>query len=69
MCSHEQTQIVASAACRVGSQEFHSWIASLPLVSFYCEPYSLFKLLKFFNVHLKAPTILKIPKEPEILQI
>ena len=21
---HEQTQIVASAACRVGSQEFHS---------------------------------------------
>ena len=24
---------VASAACRVGSQEFHSWIASLPLVS------------------------------------
>ena len=29
---HEQTQI-ASAACREGSQEFHSWIASLPLVS------------------------------------
>ena len=30
---HEQTQIVANAACRVGRQEFHSWIASLPLVS------------------------------------
>ena len=23
---YEQTQIVASAACRVGSQSFHSWI-------------------------------------------
>ena len=33
LCLHEQTQIVASAACRVGSQEFHSWIASLLLVS------------------------------------
>ena len=33
LCLHEQTQIVASAACRVGSQEFHSWIASWPLVS------------------------------------
>ena len=33
LCLYEQTQIVASAACRVGSQEFHSWIASLPLVS------------------------------------
>ena len=33
LCLHQQTQIVASAACRVGSQEFHSWIASLPLVS------------------------------------
>ena len=32
LCLHEHTQIVASAACRVGSQEFHSWIASLPLV-------------------------------------
>ena len=30
---HEQTQIVSSAACRVGHQEFHSCIASLPLVS------------------------------------
>ena len=30
---HKHTQIVASVACRVGSQEFHSWIASLPLVS------------------------------------
>ena len=34
LCLHKQTQVVASAACRVqGSQEFHSWIASLPLVS------------------------------------
>ena len=35
LCLHEQTQnlIVASAACRVGTQEFHSWIASLLLVS------------------------------------
>ena len=33
LCLHKQTQIVARAACRVGSQEFHSWIASLPLVS------------------------------------
>ena len=33
LCLHKHTQIVASAACRVGSQEFHSWIASLPLVS------------------------------------
>ena len=33
LCLHKQTQIVASAACRVGSQEFHSGIASLPLVS------------------------------------
>ena len=24
LCLHEQTQIVASVACRVGSQEFHS---------------------------------------------
>ena len=29
----EQIQIVASVACKVGSQEFHSRIASLPLVS------------------------------------
>ena len=33
LCLHEQTQRVASVACRVGNQEFHSWIASLPLVS------------------------------------
>ena len=34
LCLHEQTQIVASVACRVDRQEFHSWIVSLPLVSF-----------------------------------
>ena len=33
LCLHEQTQTVTSAVCRVGSQKFHSWIASLPLVS------------------------------------
>ena len=45
LCLHEQTQIVASVAYRVGSQEFHSWIASLPLVSllFIVIPTSLFK--------------------------
>ena len=49
LCLHEQTQRVASAACRVGSQEFHSWIASLPLVSLlFCDPYFLFKFLKFY---------------------
>ena len=52
LCLHKQTQIVASAAYRVGSQEFHSWIASLPLVSllFYCDPYSLFKFFKFYSI-------------------
>ena len=43
LCLHEHTQIVASAACRVGSQEFHSWI-----FTFHCDPYSLFKFLKFY---------------------
>ena len=33
LCLHKQTQLVASAAGRVGSQEFHSWVASLLLVS------------------------------------
>ena len=49
LCLHKQTQIVASAACRVGSQEFHSWIASLPLVSllFIVIP-TPFKFLKFY---------------------
>ena len=51
LCLHEQTQIVASAACRVGSQEFHSWIASLPLVSLlFIDSYSLFKFLKFYFI-------------------
>ena len=50
LCLHEQTQIVASEACRVGSQEFHTWIASLPLVSllFIVMPTPLFKFLKFY---------------------
>ena len=32
-CACMNRQTVASAVCRVGSQEFHSWVASLPLVS------------------------------------
>ena len=50
LCLRKQTQIVASAACRVGSQEFHSWIASFAtcFLTFYCDPYSLFKFLKFY---------------------
>ena len=37
------------AACRVGRQEFHSWIANLPLVSLlFIDPYSLFKFLNFY---------------------
>ena len=49
LCLHKQTQIVASAACRVGSQEFHSWIASLPLVSllFIVIPTPFLKFLNF----------------------
>ena len=38
-------------ACRVGSQQFHSWIASLLYYSFsyfYCDPYSLFNLIYFY---------------------
>ena len=55
LCLHEQTQIVASAACRVGSQEFHSWIASLPLVSLlFIDPYSLFKFLKFYVKSIRS---------------
>ena len=33
LCLHQQTQIVASAACRGSSQQFYSYIAILPLVS------------------------------------
>ena len=51
LCLHKQTQIVASAACRVGSQEFHSWIASLPLVSllFIVIPTPFLNFLNFYN--------------------
>ena len=47
---HEQTQTVASAACRVGRQEFHSWIASLPLVSllFIVIPTPFLSLFTFY---------------------
>ena len=57
LCLHKQTQIVASAACRVGSQEFHSWIASLPLVSllFIVIP-TPFKFLKFYVCMLAVCT-------------
>ena len=53
LCLHKQTQIVASAACRVGSQEFHSWIASLPLVS-------LLFLFKFF-IDYRPPSVMYYP--------
>ena len=33
LCMHEQTQIVASGACRVGSQQFISYAVSWLLVS------------------------------------
>ena len=45
---YEQTQIVASAACRVSRQSFHSWIAgwlATCFLTFYCDPYFLFKFL------------------------
>ena len=49
LCLHEQTQIVASAACRADRQEFHSWIASLPFVSLLFivipTPFLIFKFL------------------------
>ena len=52
LCLHKQTQIVASAACRVGSQEFHSWIASLPLVSllFIVIPTPFLNFLNFIYI-------------------
>ena len=70
LCLHKQTQIVASVACRVGSQEFHSWIASLPLVSllfiviptpflnfyFYGEGHVIYTILSFIEVHKYAST-------------
>ena len=61
LCLHEQTQIVASAACRVGSQEFHSWIASLPLVSL------LFIVIPtpFLKILYRILTIIVTRKLPE----
>ena len=52
LCLHKQTQIVASAACRVGSQEFHSWIVSLPLVSllFIVIPTPVLNFLNFIYI-------------------
>ena len=52
LCLHKQTQIVASAACIVGSQEFHSWIASLSLVSllFIVIPTPFLNFLNFINI-------------------
>ena len=51
LCLHEQTQIVASAACRVGRQELHSWISSLQLVSllFIVIPTPFSKFLNFVH--------------------
>ena len=47
LCLHEQTQIVASVACRVGSQEF----ASLLLISllFIAIPTSFLNFYFFIN--------------------
>ena len=52
LCLHKQTQIVASAACIVGSQEFHSWIASLSLVSllFIVIPTPFLNFLNFIYI-------------------
>ena len=52
LCLHKQTQIVASAACKVGSQEFYSWIASLPLVSllFIVIPTTFLNFLNFIYI-------------------
>ena len=49
LCLHKQTQIVASAACRVGSQ---GWIASLPLVSllFIVIPTPFLNFLNFIYI-------------------
>ena len=54
LCLHKQTQIVATATCRVGSQEFHSWIASLPLVSllFIVIPTPFLNFLNFIYIKL-----------------
>ena len=54
LCLHKQTQIVASAAFRVGSQEFHSWIASLPLVSllFIVIPTPFLNFLNFIYIYI-----------------
>ena len=58
LCLHKQTQIVASAACRVGSQEFHSWIASLPLVSllFIVIPTPFLNFLNFIYIYIVCNT-------------
>ena len=69
LCLHKQTQIVASAACGVGSQEFHSWIASLPLVSllFIVIPSPFLNFLNFIYksmrcklIYLKQPPLTAI---------
>ena len=49
LCLHEQTQIVANAASRVGSQQFLSLIANFCSLTFYCDLYFLFN---FFNFYL-----------------
>ena len=56
LCLHKQTQIVATAACRVGSQEFHSWIASLPLVSllFIVIPTPFLNFLNFIYIYISV---------------
>ena len=54
LCLYKQTQIVASAACRVGSQQFHSKIANLLLVSLLFiaipTPFLTFYLFLYFYI-------------------
>ena len=45
LCLHEQTQIVANAACIVDDQKFLCQIASYLFPYFHCNPYFLFKFL------------------------
>ena len=59
---HKQTQIVATVACRVGSQEFHSWIASLPLVSllFIVIPTPFLNFLNFYIIMIYVALVLPL---------
>ena len=57
LCLHEQTQLLASAACRVGSQQFLGLIANylFPFLTFYFNPY-FFKFIYVIYIHGTAQT-------------